>query len=164
MMSVWLRILVLSAGGSLGVNARYWLGVWMSRWTSAQFPWATFVINVSGSFLIGFLWVLLVRWLPHPGVRLFLVTGFLGGYTTFSTFEHDNLTLWWERGEIRLMAVNLFGSVGLGLLAVMAGTMLARAWTEPTYRRGNPPAVAGSGDVPASAIGRSPADGKGKPQ
>ena len=90
-METWLKVVALSIGGTLGVNARYWLGAWMSRWTSPQFPWATFVINVSGSFLIGFLTVALTRWMPHPNVRLLVITGFLGGYTTFSTFENDNV-------------------------------------------------------------------------
>jgi fluoride exporter len=131
-METWLKVVALSIGGTLGVNARYWLGAWMSRWASPQFPWATFVINVSGSFLIGFLTVALSRWLPHPTARLLLVTGFLGGYTTFSTFENDNLNLW-ERGERRLMAVNVIGSVAFGLLAVVLGTALARGLAGPTH-------------------------------
>lgn len=124
-METWLKVVVLSVGGSLGVNARYWLGAWMSRWASPQFPWATFAINVSGSFLIGFLTIALARWLPHPHARLLVITGFLGGYTTFSTFENEALSLW-ERGETLLMGANLVGSVVAGLLAVVLGTALAR--------------------------------------
>jgi CrcB protein len=126
----WLKVFVLSIGGSFGVNSRYWLGVWMNRWTSPQFPWATAVINVSGSFAIGFLTVVLTGWLPHPNIRLLLITGFLGGYTTFSTFEHDALTLW-ERGERTLMVANLLGSVVIGLGAVWLGAALARTVVEP---------------------------------
>jgi CrcB protein len=126
----WLKVVALSIGGTLGVNARYWLGAWMNRWTSAQFPWATVTINISGSFLIGFLTVALARWLPHPNVRLLVITGFLGGYTTFSTFENDSLTLW-ERGESLLMAANLAGSVAAGFVAVVLGTALARELAEP---------------------------------
>ena len=129
-MEMWTRISVLAIGGSLGVNARYWLGAWITRWASPQFPWATFVINVSGSFLIGFVTVLLTRWLPHPNVRLLVITGFLGGYTTFSTFENDAMVLW-ERGESWLMAANLFGSVVFGFAAVLLGTALARGLAEP---------------------------------
>ncbi len=77
-METWFKVVVLSVGGSLGVNVRYWLGAWMSRWTSPQFPWATFAINVSGSFFIGLLTVALTRWMPHPNVRLLMITGFLG--------------------------------------------------------------------------------------
>ncbi|MDR3636487.1 MAG: fluoride efflux transporter CrcB [Isosphaeraceae bacterium] len=123
------RVFALSVGGALGVNARYWLGAWMSRWASPQFPWATFVINVSGAFAIGFLTTLLARWLPHPSVRLFALVGFLGGYTTFSTFAYESLTLW-ERGERWLSLTNVAGSVAAGLVAVTMGTMLARGLTE----------------------------------
>jgi CrcB protein len=75
----WQQVALLSVGGSLGVNARYWLGVAISRRMGAQFPWATLTINVSGSFAIGLLTVLLARWLPHPQMRLLVVVGFLGG-------------------------------------------------------------------------------------
>jgi fluoride exporter len=140
----WLKVFVLSIGGTFGVNARYWQGVWMNRWTSPQFPWATVVINVTGSFAIGFLTVVLTRWLPHPNFRLMLITGFLGGYTTFSTFEHDALTLW-ERGERALMTTNLVGSVVIGLAAVWLGTALARSLVEP---RGAPiSALVGHGET-----------------
>ena len=97
-MEGWYQVALLSVGGSLGVNARYWLGVAITRWAGPQFPWATLAINVSGSFAIGLLTVLLARWLPHPHMRLLLVVGFLGGYTTFSSFSAEALVLW-ERGE-----------------------------------------------------------------
>jgi CrcB protein len=135
----WTKLIVLALGGTLGVNARYWLGAWMNRWTSPQFPWATVAINVSGSFLIGFLTVTLTRWLPHPNIRLLVITGFLGSYTTFSTFENDSLTLW-ERGEGILMAANLVGSVAAGFVAVVLGTALARGLAEPAIQ----PATAGA--------------------
>jgi CrcB protein len=117
---------VLSLGGALGVNARYWLGFWMNRWASSQFPWATFTINVSGSFAIGFLTMALTHWLPHPNVRLRVVVGFLGGYTTFSTFAFDSLTLW-ERGESGLALTNMIGSVAAGFVAAGLGLGLASA-------------------------------------
>jgi fluoride exporter len=131
---IWTKVIVLSIGGTLGVNARYWLGAWINGWTSPQFPWATVVINVTGSFLIGFLGVVLTRWMPHPNIRLMVITGFLGGYTTFSTFENDALTLW-ERGEGILMAANLIGSVTAGFAAVLLGTAVARGLTEPATER-----------------------------
>jgi CrcB protein len=123
----WIRVAVLSLGGALGVNARYWLGLWMSRWTSPRFPWATFTINVSGSFAIGLLSVGLGRWLPHPTARLLIVVGFLGGYTTFSTFSFDSLALW-ERGEVGLSLANMAGSVLAGLLAAGVGAGIARVF------------------------------------
>lgn len=140
------KVVVLSVGGSLGVNARYWLGVWISGISSPRFPWATFLINVTGSFAIGFLTYLLARWLPHPNTRLFLLTGFLGGYTTFSTFEYDLLTLW-ERGEHRMAAANLLGSVGLGFAAVVLGSALARGITDPPRRAVDTVAPSGAAEL-----------------
>jgi CrcB protein len=121
----WVRVAVLSVGGALGVNARYWVGTWMSRWVSPQFPWATFTINVSGSFAIGFLTVALASWLPHQQVRLLVVVGFLGGYTTFSTFAFDSLILW-ENGEAGRSLANMAGSVAAGFVAVGLGIAIAR--------------------------------------
>jgi CrcB protein len=134
-----MRILALSAGGVLGVNARYWLGTWMNRWVSPQFPWATLAINVSGSFAIGFLAVALDRWLPRPAFRLLVITGFLGGYTTFSTFAQESVTLW-ERGEVARSVANMAGSVAGGFLAVVLGIALARglAASLPTETRTPP--------------------------
>ena len=149
-MEIWTRVIVLSIGGILGVNARYWLGVWINRWTSPQFPWATVIINVTGSFLIGFLTIVLTRWTLHPNVRLMVITGFLGGYTTFSTFENDAVILW-ERGEGILMAANLIGSVTAGFGAVVLGTALARGVAEPASER----AAAGSRRVEAIAAEHS---------
>lgn len=133
-MEPWVRVLALSAGGALGVNARYWLGVWMSRWVSPQFPWATVTINVSGSFAIGVLATLLDRWSPHSHLRLLVLVGFLGGYTTFSTFAFESLTLW-ERGETGLALANLAGSVVAGLVAVTLGVGLARGLVLPAWER-----------------------------
>jgi CrcB protein len=140
-------VAVLSLGGALGVNARYWLGAWISRWTSPQFPWATFTINVSGSFAIGFLTMALARWLPHPHLRLLVVVGFLGGYTTFSTFSFDSLALW-ERGEIGLSLTNMVASVAAGFLAVALGAGLARTLDFVPPVRGHPPALDGRTDKP----------------
>ena|GEM_PF-93415 len=109
----------------MGVNARYWLGVWMSRWVGHGFPWVTFTINISGSFAIGFLTTLLAYGLPHPHARLFLLVGFLGGYTTFSTFAFESLTLW-EGGAVARAWAYMIGSVAAGLVAVTLGTVLAR--------------------------------------
>ncbi len=128
-MEGWYRVVLLSLGGSLGVNARYWLGVAISRWAGPQFPWATLTINVSGSFAIGLLTVLLARWLPHPQLRLLLVVGFLGGYTTFSSFTAEALLLW-ERGERALSLGYVAGSVGAGLVAVVLGTAAGRGLVE----------------------------------
>ena len=124
-MDTWARILALSVGGVAGVNARYWLGVWINRWASSQFPWATFTINVSGAFAIGFLTALLARWSPHSYLRLLILVGFLGGYTTFSTFAFETVTLW-QRGESVFSLTYAVGSVLAGCAAVVLGAALAR--------------------------------------
>jgi len=130
----WYQVAVLSVGGVLGVNARYWLGMLVNRWAGPQFPWATFGINVSGSFAIGLFSALLARWLPHPHARLLVVVGFLGGYTTFSSFSFESLTLW-ERGEWGLCLLYMLGSVVCGFAAVVLGTALGRELTQARAER-----------------------------
>ena len=96
---------------------------WMSRWSSPLFPWATFTINITGSFAIGFLAVVLARWLPHPHVRMLVIVGFLGGYTTFSSYAYESLM---GTGEVGLALAYVTGSVILGLIAVTIGVAVAR--------------------------------------
>lgn len=140
------QVAVLSLGGVLGVNARYWLGLGITRWAGPQFPWATFAINVSGSFAIGFLATALARWLPHPYARLLIVTGFLGGYTTYSSFAFESLTLW-ERGERGASLGYMFGTLGAGFAAVLLGVALARGIAAPGGERAEgPSAVAPPGE------------------
>ena len=124
-MQGWRVVLVLSIGGSLGVNARYWLGVAIARWVGVAFPWGTLFINVSGAFAIGLLAVLLSRWMPHPELRLLVVVGFLGGYTTFSSYAAEAMALW-ERGGRGEAAAYVVGSVAAGIVAVVLGTVAGR--------------------------------------
>ena len=130
----WYQVAALSVGGVLGVNARFWLGVAISRYTSSQFPWATFTINVTGSFAIGLCTAVLARWLPHPHARLLVIVGFLGGYTTFSSYSMESLALW-ERGERSLCLAYVSGSVVAGLVAVVLGTALGRGLAQPDATR-----------------------------
>ena len=133
-MQSWYQVMAVSVGGVLGVNARYWLGVAISRWLGTQFPWATLTINVTGSFAIGLFSAFLSRWIPdHPYARLLVVVGFLGGYTTFSAFSFEAMTLW-ERGERGLSLTYMVGSVVAGFAAVLVGTAVGRGLT-PTPRR-----------------------------
>lgn len=119
------EVLALSAGGVLGVNARYWLAVWMSGWAGDRFPWATFTINVTGSFAIGLIATLLAGWHPSHPSRLFCLVGFLGGYTTFSSFAFEAHVLW-ERGLVGRALVYLAGSVIAGFAAVVLGVAVGR--------------------------------------
>jgi CrcB protein len=121
------RALAVGAGGFLGASLRYLVGVFVSGKLPTLFPLATFLINVSGCFGIGFLAVLAEERLAlGPEARLFWTAGVLGGYTTFSTFGYETLTLARD-GSYALAAINVLGQVALGLFAVWAGAVAARA-------------------------------------
>jgi fluoride exporter len=123
------KYLVVLAGAGLGGLARYVAGTWVMAKYGGRFPLGTFVINVSGSFLIGVLMTLLTERLnPHPNWRLFLVVGILGGYTTFSSFEYEAYQA--VRDGARWMGMlYVTGSVLVGYLGVWLGAMLtARRW------------------------------------
>ena len=122
MRTIWVGI-----AGFFGAIARYSLGGFISERTRGAFPWETLVINVSGCFALGFIFALLTeRFMPNPTVRIALTVGFLGAYTTFSTFAFETMRLA-EDGAILLAATNIIASVGVGLLAVYAGTWAGRA-------------------------------------
>ena len=159
-MGPWGRILALSVGGVAGVNARYWLGVWINRWAGSQFPWATFSINVSGSFAIGFLTALLARWSPHSHLRLMILVGFLGGYTTFSTYAFESVTLW-QRGERGFSLAYMLGSVAAGCVAVVLGAAMAEGMAPSTWSRSS--VRARGSERPAEGIPSSLARRAGEP-
>jgi CrcB protein len=120
------EFIIITLGAALGANARYWLTNWFAGRYGADFPWGTLFINVSGSLLIGLvLTVLGERLVSDPTYRLLLVTGFLGAYTTFSTFSYETMGLI-GRGEYLPAAFNLAGSVLAGLLATFGGILLGR--------------------------------------
>jgi fluoride exporter len=114
----------VALGGAIGASARYLTNVAVLRGIGPGFPWATVVVNVAGSFLMG----VLVVWLAEKGaMRLapLLMTGILGGFTTFSAFSLDTVALW-ERGEPMLAAAYVGGSVVLSVAALLAGMALTR--------------------------------------
>ncbi len=121
-MGSWLMVVL---GGGLGSLARYLLGTAIMSRFGPRFPLGTMIINITGSFTIGVLMTLLTERLePHPYWRLFLVIGFLGGYTTFSSFEYESLQAVRDGGLLPGL-LNLFGSVALGFAAVWAGVLVA---------------------------------------
>ena len=119
------KILLVGLGGFCGAVARYFVSGFMLK-VSAAFPWGTLVVNVLGSFLLGFLMTLVTETLAiSPNERLFLAIGFLGSFTTFSTFIYETNSLL-EEGEFLLAGVNLFVSLLLGLFGLRLGIWLAR--------------------------------------
>jgi fluoride exporter len=123
------RYFVVLAGAGLGGLARYMAGTWIMAKYGGRFPLGTFIINVTGSFLIGVLMMLFTERLnPHPNWRLFLVVGVLGGYTTFSSFEYETFQAMRD-GASWLGALYVLASVGVGYLGVWLGALLAlRSW------------------------------------
>lgn len=121
-----IRLLLVGAGGFLGSVLRYLAsGMVQSAARSASFPWGTLVVNATGCFAIGVLSHLAeARGLLSAEQRLFLITGLLGGYTTFSAYGNETFLLFRE-GEAALAVANALGQVTLGLAAVWAGRTLA---------------------------------------
>jgi fluoride exporter len=125
----WTQYVWVSLGGGLGALARFTLGAWIVRRSGASFPVNTLLINVTGSLAIGVLLVLLTeRFETDPAWRLFLVVGFLGGYTTFSSYSFEAVALL-SAGEWMRAAWYVLGSNGLALLACAAGMVIARFLT-----------------------------------
>lgn len=116
----------VAAGGALGSVGRYLLGAFIQGRAAPGFPMATLVINVAGSFLLGLiLQAALEGTGMSPATRLFLATGFCGGFTTFSTFSYETLRLV-EEGEHAPAVAYVALSVGLSVGAALGGAMLAR--------------------------------------
>jgi CrcB protein len=119
--------LSLAIGAIAGAFSRYQLGLWVTGFTPNPlgFPWATFIINVSGSFVMGFLMEYLSDIASSRETRAMLTTGFCGSYTTFSTFSHESITLLRE-GQTSLALLYGGSSFILAPIAYLAGYVLAR--------------------------------------
>ena len=118
--------LLVFFGGGIGAALRHGVNLLSARLLGAAFPYATLIENVSGSLLMG----LLAGYFAFKGeasqpMRLFLATGVLGGYTTFSAFSLDT-ALRWERGEVALAAAYVLGSVALSIAGLFVGLALMR--------------------------------------
>jgi CrcB protein len=121
-----MRYLLILIGGGAGAVARYVAASAIMTRFGGKFPLGTLVINVTGSFAIGFLMTVLTeRYKLDPAWRLFLVVGFLGGYTTFSSFEWETYTSIRD-GGFWAGIVNVVASVVIGYVAVWAGAILGR--------------------------------------
>ncbi len=121
-----LNLLLIALGGALGAVSRYGVSLAVHAYLGRGFPYGTLLVNVSGCFIIGVLSVFLLERLLHSTeLRAFAMIGFLGAFTTFSSFSLETLNLY-EQGAYFLALLNIFGNVVLCLLAVTAGVIVAR--------------------------------------
>jgi fluoride exporter len=121
------KYLMVGVGGFIGAIARFWLGGYISNKLGTRFPYGTFVINISGSFFIGFILTLLAErthW--SPNWRYLIPIGFIGAYTTFSTFEYEALR-GIQDGEFLIASLYVTLSVFVGFVAVWLGAMTGRS-------------------------------------
>ena len=119
----WLAVAV---GGALGAMARYAVSIWVFNYSSDKFPYATLSVNVLGSFIMGILFVIIVERAALPAeMRSLLMVGFLGAFTTFSTFSLDALSLW-QNGHLFVALVYVLATVVLCLVAISSSIWLAR--------------------------------------
>jgi CrcB protein len=122
-----MNYLIIGAGGFVGAITRYILAVWIGQRWGRSFPLGTFIINVTGSFLIGlFMTLMAERFTENPQWRLLLVVGFLGAYTTFSTFEYETGALL-KDSEWLFASLNVILSVFVGFLALKLGEAIAKS-------------------------------------
>ena len=121
------KVFIVGVGGFIGANVRYWLGAWIDAQFGLHFPLGTFIINLTGSLLLGFIaTITLERALIDPRWRLAIAVGFIGAYTTFSTFTYESVKLL-EAGSYGLAALNVVGSTVLGLAGAAIGIAIGRA-------------------------------------
>jgi fluoride exporter len=120
-------IFLVGIGGFVGSVLRYLVSLAFAAWSTSPFPYATFIVNVAGCFMIGVLFALSERGdILSPEWRIFLTTGFCGGFTTFSTFSYESLRLL-QDGELLYLFINVVLSVVLGLAATYLGIILMRS-------------------------------------
>ncbi len=119
------RFLLVCLGGALGSGARYLVSTWVANALGSGFPKGTLAVNVTGSFLLSLVMVAALSGVASPNARLFLGTGVLGGYTTYSSFNYETLALV-EQGSIGLAAANVALTIVGCLAAGLAGLALGR--------------------------------------
>lgn len=124
-----MTLLVIGLGGALGAVSRYLSSGWVQTLTGGFFPWGTMAVNVAGSLVLGFMMVWLQSTTASPELRSLITVGFLGSFTTFSTFSYETAAMlrdgeWWRAGGYAA------GSMALGLVAVGLGAYLATALSQ----------------------------------
>jgi len=120
------NVLLVGLGGGIGSIARYLCQKWFNENYPHPFPWGTFLVNLSGCFLIGVFYAAAEKSAAlSPQTRLLLITGFCGGFTTFSTFAFENMNLL-RTGDILYFSVYTIASVALGIAGVFAGIAIMK--------------------------------------
>ena len=127
-----MTLLVVGLGGAAGALSRYWATGWVQSLAGSFFPWGTLAVNVMGSLALGFTLVWLQATVSSPHLRDLVAIGFLGSFTTFSTFSYEALSMlrdgdWWSAAGYTL------GSVALGLVAAALGAALAGQLTHTRF-------------------------------
>jgi CrcB protein len=120
------KYLMVALGGALGSVLRFWAGTFVSARMGTRFPWGTLVINITASFLIGVIMTVLAdraNW--SANWRYLIPIGFIGGYSTFSTFEWETLRVF-QDGDLLFAALNVVGSVVAGFVAVWLGVITGK--------------------------------------
>lgn len=119
-------ILAIGAGGAIGAVLRHFVGMLALKLAGYDFPWGTLTVNILGSFIMGVLVTYMALiWSPSQEMRAFLTVGLLGGFTTFSAFSLDVMTLW-ERGTQMAAMGYIMTSIILSILAMIIGMMIIR--------------------------------------
>jgi len=122
-----LQFILVAVGGAIGSLLRYYVGLSAVRVAGPNFPWGTLTVNIVGCFLIGLIAEMItLKYGEAVPLRLLLITGFLGGFTTFSAFFLDTIVLM-ENGNVAGAVVYVVASVGISLVAVLGGLALARS-------------------------------------
>ena len=120
------KVLWISLGAVLGANLRYWVGDWAAQRFGTGFPYGTLLINLSGSFLLGLIVSMsMENFIIDPRLRVLLTIGFMGSYTTFSTYAYESIALI-SQGQWGLGLFNLLGSSLLGALFAVLGIWLGK--------------------------------------
>lgn len=121
-------ILLVGAGGAAGSIARFLSQQLIARYYPSSFPWGTLIVNITGCFIIGVIYAFGEKGnLLSPDMRLLLATGFCGGFTTFSTFAYENISLMRE-GELLYTFLYIAASIIIGFLAAYVGVLIVKSY------------------------------------